>query len=697
MKFLIFTCSLLITSIANAQANIEPFLSVPFPTELKSSKDGKTIAWVFNNKGVRNIFTSEAPAFEYKKITSFTDDDGMEITNLEFTPDNNNIIFVKGNAPNTKGEPANPAQLQYSTERTLWIIKKSGDSLKKIAVGNQPKVSPDGKKLAFVQGGQVWLFNFDSSSKPAEKLFSSRGSQNSLKWSPDGSMLAFVSARDNYSFIGVYHLNKKQVQFIAPGVDIDIEPAWAPDGASLAFIRIPPAKDLLPFVAVRERQPWSIHTYNFSTSTHKEIWKASAGKGSALFTELPTENLLMWTFNNQIVFPWEKNGWQLLYSVDPATGKTSQIITGEGEIENVTISNDRKTIFYATNIGDVHRRHIWKTDLSNGKTVQITKGDGAEFSPVITQNGLAVFHSTATRPSWPAIITNTGEIKDIAIDQFPKSFPHNQMVIPQVITITATDGMQVPAQLFLPKNYKQGQKAPAIIYLHGGSRRQMLPAFHYSQYYSHAYALNQYFASQGYVVLSVNYRSGIGYGMEFREALDYGATGASEVNDVIGAGLYLRSRPDVDPAKIGLYGGSYGGYLTAFGLAKASDLFAAGVDIHGVHDWNEGIRNFVPKYNPEKRSDFSKKAFESSPLHYVNKWRSPVLLIHGDDDRNVNFNETVTLAEQLRARNVIVEQLVMPDEVHSFLLHRNWLQAYNATFNFLDKHLNRKNKSLFHP
>src|SRR5205814_8894338 len=144
----------------------------------------------------------------------------------------------------------------------------------------------------------------------------------------------------------------------------------------------------------------------------------------------------------------------------------------------------------------------------------------------------------------------------------------------------------IHGQLFLPANHQAGGPHPAVIFFHGGSRRQMLLGWHYMGYYSNAYAMNQYLASRGYVVLSVNYRSGIGYGMEFREALNYGASGASEFNDVEGAGLYLRTRADVDPARIGLWGGSYGGYLTALGLARASNLFAAGVDFHGVHDWS---------------------------------------------------------------------------------------------------------------
>jgi len=232
-----------------------------------------------------------------------------------------------------------------------------------------------------------------------------------------------------------------------------------------------------------------------------------------------------------------------------------------------------------------------------------------------------------------------------------------------------------------------GTRSPALLFFHGGSRRQMLLGFHHRGYYHNAYAMNQLLAASGYVVLAVNYRSGIGYGLEFREAEGYGATGASEFNDVLGAGLYLQSRPDVDPNRIGLWGGSYGGYLTALGLARASDLFAAGVDLHGVHDWNVVINGFRPSYEPEDYPEFSRLAYESSPMAFLDGWRSPVLLIHGDDDRNVPFRETVDLVESLTRRGVEFEQLVFPDEVHGFLLHRNWVAAYEATRGFFDRKL----------
>jgi dipeptidyl aminopeptidase/acylaminoacyl peptidase len=247
--------------------------------------------------------------------------------------------------------------------------------------------------------------------------------------------------------------------------------------------------------------------------------------------------------------------------------------------------------------------------------------------------------------------------------------------------------MRIHGQLFLPANLKAGERRPALLFFHGGSQRQMLLGWHYMDYYHNAYACNQYLASRGFIVLSVNYRSGIGYGMEFREALDYGASGASEFQDVVGAGLYLRGRPDVDPDRIGLWGGSYGGYLTALGLARASDLFAAGVDFHGVHDWNVVIKNFEPTYDPEAHREAARIAFESSPMAFVKSWRSPVLLIHGDDDRNVPFSESVDIAGPLRRQGVEVEQLIFADETHHLDVHAHWVEAYRAAAEFLERRL----------
>jgi dipeptidyl aminopeptidase/acylaminoacyl peptidase len=219
--------------------------------------------------------------------------------------------------------------------------------------------------------------------------------------------------------------------------------------------------------------------------------------------------------------------------------------------------------------------------------------------------------------------------------------------------------------------------------MHGGPIRQMMLGFHYMGYYHNAYAMNQYLASQGYVVLAVNYRLGIMYGRAFREPPDGGWRGASEYKDITAAALYLQTLPTVDKKKLGLWGGSYGGYLTALGLARNSDLFAAGVDFHGVHDWSALMPDLGARVTDAPDYEAAKKlALESSPNSSVQLWKSPVLLIQGDDDRNVPASQTVDLAQRLRENRVPVEILFIPDEIHAFLMFKTWLKTYGATAEF---------------
>ncbi len=219
----------------------------------------------------------------------------------------------------------------------------------------------------------------------------------------------------------------------------------------------------------------------------------------------------------------------------------------------------------------------------------------------------------------------------------------------------------------------------------------MLLGWNYSDYYSNAYATNQYLVSLGYTVLVVNYRLGIGYGYEFHQAANAGTFGASEYKDIKAAGEWLARQQGVDPAKIGIYGGSYGGYLVALALGRDSKLFAAGVDIHGVHDRTVGrISDLLLPDKFERAPDAEKAAqlaWESSPTSSVDTWTSPVLIIHGDDDRNVRFSQSTDLVQRLEAKGVELETLVIVDDTHHWMRHQNSIQVGKATVNFFQRKL----------
>jgi dipeptidyl aminopeptidase/acylaminoacyl peptidase len=672
--------------------SIESLLSVPFPSGMSAAPAGGGVAWVQNDRGVRNVWVALPPAYQGRQVTSFNRDDGQEIGGIEWSSEGKTLFFVRGGGANRAGEVPNPTSDPVAAEQAIWRVTVVGGAPVRVTPGTGIAVAPRGDVFAFTRRGQIWSAPVDGSKEPTQ-LATLRGGSGSLRWSPDGSKLAFTSSRGDHGFVGVLDPASKTVKWLAPSVDDDNEPVWSPDGGRVAFLRIPTSSRLTLFKPVRSARPWSIMIADVASGTAKTVWTAERGAGSA-FREVVGDQL-MWGAGDRLVFPWERTGWTSLYSV-PASGGAATLLTpGRFEVEYVSLTPDRTQVVYNSNQDDIDRRHLWRVAVGGGSgPVAVTTGRDIEWQPVLTDDGksLAFFRSGARTQARAMIAVRNGAPRELAPDTIPTDFPATALVEPQQVIFTSPDGMKIHAQLFLPAGARAGDKRPAAIFFHGGSRRQMLLGWNYSSYYNNAYAFNQHLASKGYVVLSVNYRSGIGYGMEFREALSYGASGASEYNDVVGAGRYLASRGDVDARRIALWGGSYGGFLTAMGLARNSDMFAAGVDFHGVHDWNVGIRTFVPSYNTLANPSDSLLAFRSSPLASIGTWRSPVLVIHGDDDRNVSFAETVTLVEQLRDRGVAVEQLVLPDEVHGFLRYASWVQAYNAASEFLDRKLGVKGR-----
>jgi dipeptidyl-peptidase 4 len=677
-----------------AQAfSLPDVLSPGFAYDLVAARGAERIAWLENERGMRNVFTAAAPDFEPVRLTSFLDDDGTDLGGLQISDDGSVVVFTRGHAPNREGWVANPSSDADGAERAIWAVGTDGGRPWRVVETNSASLSPDGRWVLYLREGEVHRAPVNPGADAGSPdrtgpLFRVWGRPGSLAWSPDSRRIAFATERETHSFIGVYDLQSHRITYMAPGVDRDRSPTWSPDGRRIAFTRRPGRPfgvgAELPSGPARSELPAGLLDARFEVGHQLEIWIADAetGEGSRLWHHRPDDDTfagigsITWQADH-LVFSLEPENWRRYFAVstrEPALDPVP-LTHSEGLPEQTAFSADGRFLYFATNHGDIDRRHLWRVPTAGGTPIQLTRGEGIETFPAALASGerVALLSAGPRRPQSVAVVPASGG-EPTVVSRIPERFPAGDHVTPENVVIRAPDGLEFHNQLFLPPDLEPGERRPAMIFIHGGPRRQMLLGYNYGHFYHMAYAVNQYFASKGYVVLSVNFRGGIGYGREFRLAPQMGRQGNSEYQDIRAAGEYLRDRPDVDASRIGLWGLSYGGILTAQGLARDSDLFAAGADIAGVHLWGNSL-------DPEATS------YRSSPVAHIEEWTSPVLLVHGDDDRNVAFSQTVGLVQLLRAHQVPYELVVFPDEVHSFLVHDRWVRTFEAMDDFFDRRL----------
>ena len=696
--------------------------SYPFPTELTAAATGSRIAWAFAERGRRNVWVAEGPAFAARALTRHASDDGQELTSVQLSPDGRWVVWVRGGEHSANWDdhvPVNAASMPGGASLGLWVAPFEGGEPRLVADGgDEPAISPRGDVVAFVKGGAIWSAPLDGSA-PARRIVAVRGALGELRWSPDGARLAFVSGRGDHAFVGVHESDSTPVRWIAPSTARDGSPRWAPDGRRLAFVRRPGAGGAPDSIlgASARHQPWGIWTADVAACAPgqptgcpaRRLWQAPAtARGSVPSTHGGTN--LHWTRAGRLAFLSYQDGWPHLYAIPedglPAGAEPTLLTPGRYMVEHVALAPDGRSLLASANAGtdplDIDRRHALLVPVDRAAPRVLTPGTGLEWTPVMTGDGghVAFLSATPQRAPLPAVLplgadgAPAGGMRLLAADRLPAEFPAARLVTPRQVVYEAADGVRVHAQLFDAPGANAlaaGGRKPAVIFVHGGPPRQMLLGWHYSDYYSNTYAVNQYLASRGFVVLSVNYRLGIGYGHDFHRPADAGSQGASEYRDVVAAARWLGARPDVDAGRIGIWGGSYGGFLTALALARDSDLFAAGVDVHGVHDWTtERARGLLDRARYEQAPDLTRAldlAWSSSPVSAMRGWRSPVLLIHGDDDRNVRFSQTVDLARRLAAAGVPYEEMVIPDDTHHFFRHANQLRVDEAVAAYLERTL----------
>ena len=688
--WLLFFCSIFSAVSRAANFTLEQVMSSPFPSGLVAALHADRVAWAFNARGVRNVWVADGPEFTGRQVTHYGADDGEPIASLQITPDGRTLVYARGSETNESGRVADPISGVWPRKQQVWAVDVDRGEPRLLGEMGCPeedcediRLSPDGQFAVWAAKKQLWIAPV-SAATGSHQLTDLRGDNSNPKWSPDGRQIAFVSNRGDHSFVAVYDFGSDSVRYLSPSVDRDVLPRWSPDGRRIAFIRIPGIEQKLPLIPLRVT-PWGIWVADLQNGNTTEIWH-SGTKADDSFPELTADGSFLFASNDRIIFASEQDGRNHLYSISTSGGAPSRLTAGQFDVEDITVSADRHSLIDTSNQDDIDGRHVWRVGLDGTKPRALTKGETIEWSPVETGQGNAVLclGSSATTPAMPYLVAPQSR-QMIATAALPGDFPSKQLVVPKQVVFRSDDGFEIHGQLFAPQG--RSTSGPALIFMHGGPSRQMMLGFHYMYYYHNAYAMNQYLANLGYVVLSVNYRLGIMYGRAFREPANASWRGASEYKDILAAAKFLQGLAVVDAKKIGLWGGSYGGYLTALGLGRNSNLFAAGVDLHGVHDWSEFLPHWENRPGAPDVAEASKLAFDSSPDAAVAHWKSPVLLIHGDDDRNVPFSQTVDLVQRLRENHVAFEELIFPDDIHDFLLWRDWIKAYSAAENFFDRTL----------
>lgn len=676
---------------------LDDYLGFTFTQDMVSARHRDRLAWIRTTKGIRNLHIATGPDYSPIQVTAWREDDGQIISGLNISDDGSSLLFIRGEGKNELGEYPNPLSLKTPPTQTLWFIdlEKRNTTPREVAETSLACFRPDSKEIYFCKKGQLFKVCTDSEEMEPELVLETRGNITELSWSEQGDRLAMTISRYKHSFIGLHIPEQDQIQWISPSFDRDIQPTWSADGQHIAFLRCHgPKPDITDFWFSAWSDRFELWVVNTESMKARSYWQCPEGHGLSL---QEGKRPITWINESQLLFSHECTGWDHVYRLDLDKRQVEPLTSGNYLIHSYAVDRHSGWLYFTHNEDNLHGYRLARLNLNSGKkenlqTLLPSNSLSYYPAPVASGNAVGLVMGGERQPLIPVLIRPDSKTVDCfgqpAYESGCKEFRPAEG-----IAITSKDGMTVYGQLFRPEG--KGP-FPALLTLHGGPWCQTVAGFSTMHGLSYVYAFSQYLASQGYLVLSLNYRASSGYGKAFRQPEAYCWNGASEYQDVVAAGEWLAARDDVDQDRIGIWGKSYGGYLTGMALARNSNLFKAGVSIEGCHHFPREFRqphweseNFfciAPEQIEETRQK-AQLALESSPWHYLDGWTSPALLIHPDDDRSVQFEESQRLFHELRKRKVDVEAYVIPDEVHTFLRHPPWVRGYQKAERFFKKYL----------
>jgi dipeptidyl aminopeptidase/acylaminoacyl peptidase len=416
---------------------------------------------------------------------------------------------------------------------------------------------------------------------------------------------------------------------------------------------------------------------------HDDAWIRELGFGGGGMGFLPDDRTLWFTS--------EKSKFMHLYVVDAAAAaaEAKALTSGDWEITAVRVSDDRKTFQITSTEAGAGERHVYSMPAGGGPRTRLTNATGAHAVDVAPDGAtFATIYSAGNKPPELFLGTANANLAKRVTTSPSAEWSAYPWLDPKVITFAARDGVKVPARLFRPEDVgaKPHPKRPAVIFVHGAGYLQN--AHRYWSTYYREYMFHHLLASKGYVVLDVDYRASAGYGRDWRTAI-YRFMGGKDHEDIVDGARYLAKEQGVDAKRIGVYGGSYGGFITLMGMFTTPDVFAAGAALRPVTDWahyNHGYTSNIlntPQTDPEAYR-------KSSPIYHAQNLKGALLICHGVVDVNVHYSDSVRLAQRLiELRKDNWELASYPVEDHGFVEETSWADEYRRIFKLFERELKK--------
>jgi dipeptidyl aminopeptidase/acylaminoacyl peptidase len=397
--------------------------------------------------------------------------------------------------------------------------------------------------------------------------------------------------------------------------------------------------------------------------------------------------------DHSIYFTSEADGWAHLYSIDLSQpgAKAKQLTSGRFEVTRATISPDKKRFYLVSSEKHPGERHIYAMGLDGGSRTAITSMTGSsigEISPDDSTFGLV--YSYSNKPPEVYVLRNTAGAAAIRVTTTPtEEWRSFKWADPQVLTFTARDGVDVYARLYTPEmlGARRDPLAPGVVFVHGAGYAQN--AHKYWPSYYREYMFHNLLASRGYVVLDVDYRASSGYGRDWRTAI-YRHMGGKDLDDIVDGAKYLIEKQKVNPKRIGIYGGSYGGFMTLMAMFTSPDTFAAGAALRPVTDWAHYNHPYTSNILNQPQDD--PEAYrQSSPIYFAGRLKGALLICHGIVDTNVHVQDTMRLVQRLiELRKENWQLAVFPVENHGFEQETSWADEYKRILKLFEDNLRTK-------